>query len=194
MSKTENKPMPKWLIYTLFILKTLLGLALIYWTVYKTFTANVGADNDNAFLSSYHKIDENYNKMIKENQEFAKKYNIKFVFNDKEILGLSQEDVFLSQRAINKRKTRKNMVNVGKNIFEVYIQDKDGKPISTKTINMLITKNTTHKEDVKLLFKNEDKKEFEIKSIGYWNITGTVEVGDLKGYFYIKTNTKQHRD
>ena len=80
------------------------------------------------------------------------------------------------------------MINVGRNTFSVYIQDKAGNVITQNKIEILVTKNTTHTEDVKLLFTNENTKTFEIGSKGYWNITGTVETNGSKGYFYIKTN------
>jgi len=187
-----KKPMPKWLIYTLFILKFISGLGLIFWTVYMTLQSDVGKDDDNAFLSTYHNIDDNYNKIIEQNNEFTSKYNIKFVFNSEVIVGLTHEDVYLSQRVIKERKTRKDMINVGKNEFTVLIQDKDGNKIIANNIEILVTKNTTHKEDVKLHFENETTKTFEITSKGYWNITGTVNVNSSKGYFYIKTNGKKH--
>jgi len=187
-NKVENKPMSKWLIYTIFILKFLLGLGLIYWTVYMTLQSDVGQDEDNAFLSTYHNVDQNYNNLIADNEKFSSKYNIKFKFNDEVIIGLSVQDVFLAQRVIQKRKIRKNIINIGKNNFTILIQDKNGNKIEKSKIEILITKSTNHLEDVKLNYLNEDTKEFEIKSIGYWNITGTVEIDGNKGSFYIKTN------
>jgi len=191
-NKEEKKPMPKWLVYTLFISKFALSLALIWWTVYMTFQSDVGQDDDNAFLSDYHNIDDNYNKIIEQNNEFSSKYNVKFVFNNETIYGLTHQDVYLSQRVIQERKIRKDIINVGKNTFSVFIQDKDGNTITKNNIEILVTKNTTHAEDVKLYFTNEDTKTFEIGSKGYWNITGTVETNGSKGYFYIKTNGKKH--
>jgi hypothetical protein len=188
MNTNENKPMPKWLIYTLFVLKFLLGLSLIYWTVYMTFTSDVGKDADNAFLSTYHNVDRDFNKIVQNDKIFDSLYNIKFQLNDTQILGISYKDIYLSQRIVANRKIRKNILKVGDNSFSIYIQDKKGNTIKNKTINMLITKSTTHEEDIKLTFKNEDTKKFQIKSIGYWNITGTVEVDGQKGTFYIKTN------
>jgi hypothetical protein len=191
-NKKENKPMPKWLIYTLFILKFVLSLALIWWTIYMTLQSDVGQDDDNAFLSDYHHIDDNYNKIIEQNNEFNSKYNVKFVFNNEVIVGLTHQDVYLSQRVIQKRKTRKNIINVGENKFSVFIQDKEGNKVTSNNSEILITKNTTHAEDVKLYFVNEETKIFTIGSKGYWNITGTVETNGSKGYFYIKTNGKKH--
>lgn len=191
MVKEDKRFMRKEYVYALFTLKFLLGLALIYWTVAMTLSSDVGKDDDNAFLTTYHDVDKNYNNMIQSNQNFTNKYNVKFLFNKQEIIGLSVKDVFLGQRSINARKTRKNMVNIGENKFTILVQDKKGKEITTKTVHMVVTKNTTHAEDVKLEYQNEDTKEFAINSIGYWNITGTIEIGGDKGFFYIKTNAKK---
>jgi len=188
----EKKPMPKWLVYTLFIAKFVLSLALIWWTIFMTMQSDVGQDEDNAFLSDYKHIDDNYNKLIEQNNEFNSKYNVKFVFNNEEIYGLTHKDVYLSQRIIQDRKIRKDMINVGENTFSVYIQDKKGNTITQNNIEILVTKNTTHAEDVTLTFVNEETKTFNIGSKGYWNITGTVETNGSKGYFYIKTNGKKH--
>lgn len=187
-NKKEYKPMPKWLIYTLFILKFLLGLGLIWWTVYMTLGSDVGKDDDNAFLSNYHSIDDNYNKIILENQEFNSKYNVKFLFNNHEVIGLIINDIYLSQRVIKERDERKDMLHLGANKLTIVIQDKNGNIVNDKKINVLVTKNTTHAEDVSLEYLNENSKSFEIQSKGYWNITGTIETNGLKGSFYIKTN------
>jgi len=189
----EKKPMPKWLIYGLFILKFIAGLILIYWTVYMTFKSDVGQDEDNAFLSTYHHVDRDFNQIITNNNTFESLYNIKFKFNNQEVIGLSYKDIYLSQRVIANRSIRKNILKEINNSFSVYIQDKQGNIIKNKQVDILITKTTNHTEDVKLNFKNEDTKEFEIKSIGYWNITGTVEVDGKKGIFYIKTNAHNQK-
>ena len=129
--------------------------------------------------------------MMESNKIFGSKYNVKFLFNNQEVVGLSIEDVFLAQRSIQARKDRKDMVNVGENKFTILVQDKDGNDIANKTVKILVTKNTTHTEDVKLEYQNEDTKEFTINSIGYWNITGTIDIQGDKGFFYIKTNAKK---
>ena len=187
---TKHKPMPKWLIYSLFILKFLLGVGLIYWTIYMTMSSNVGKDEDNAFLSTYHNIDDNFNKIIIDNKIFEKNYNIKFELNDETIIGLTYDDIFLAQRAVQNRAIRKNILKVGENVFAINIQDKNGNIVKNKQIEILVTKSTNHTEDIKLIFNNEDTKKFNIKSKGYWNITGTVKVKDKIGRFYIKTNAK----
>jgi hypothetical protein len=190
-SKYDPNLMLKEYVYALFIIKFLLGIALIYWTIATTLGSDVGKDDDNAFLSTYKDVDFNFNQINESNKEFESKYNIKFDFNGHEIIGLTKEDVFLAQRAIQARKTRKDMVLVGENKFSVYIQDKLGNKVEPDNIEMLVTKNTNHEEDVKLQFDDSNTQTFELHSIGYWNITGVVEVDGTKGYFYIKTNAKR---
>jgi len=191
MLKEDKRFMRKEYVYTLFVLKFLLGIGLIYWTIATTMKSDVGQDADNAFLSTYQDVDRNYNNMMESNKIFGSKYNVKFLFNNQEVVGLSIEDVFLAQRSIQARKDRKDMVNVGENKFKILVQDKDGNDITNKTVKILVTKNTTHTEDVKLEYQNEDTKEFIINSIGYWNITGTIDIQGDKGFFYIKTNAKK---
>lgn len=178
-------------IYIKFIIIFSISLSMIIWTIVQTSKADVGNDDDNAFLSTYHDVDMNFNNIVKQNNVFEKNYNIKFLFNDREIIGLTYEDVFLAQRALKDRKIRKNMLKVGDNTFKVFIQDKNGNNIKKKDIKVLVTKAVTHDFDVKLNLKNEDEKKFNVANLGYWNITGTVEVNGKKGFFYIKTNAKK---
>ena len=189
MKETQTqKPLSKGVIYTLFVLKFISGLALIVWTVYMTFQAKVGQDDDNAFLSTYHKVDRKYNDMLIANNKFASKYNVTFYINDTKIEGLTLKDVFLPQMVISNRKIRKNILKVGKNIFRVVITNKQGDIIKSQTTNVLITKNTTHKQDIKLDLNQTNQQNFDVASVGFWNITGKVAVGKDTGYFYIKTN------
>ena len=166
-------------------------LAMIIWTTVMAMKAGAGLDEDSAFLSNYHTVDKDFNKIMKSNRAFESKYNIKFIFNNNEIIGLTYKDIYLGQRSIAKRKSRKNLLNIGKNNLTILIQDKHGKTIKNKTIDLLLTQAITHDNDIKLNFKNEDKKKFDIEALGYWNITGVITIGDNNGYFYIKTNAKK---
>ncbi len=189
MSKDVNKPMSKPLLYGIFIVKFFFGLGLIIWTVMMTLSSDVGEDDDNAFLSTYHKVDDNFNKMTIDNMKFGNKYNIKLELNNEILYGLDMQDVFLSQRAIKKRKNRKNIIKVGDNTFKYAVQTKDGKEIENVKLTMLVTMATNHTYDKNLEFKNNTEI-FNVAKKGYWNITGTIEIGDDKGYFFIKTNAK----
>jgi hypothetical protein len=186
-----SKPMSKPLLYGIFIVKFLFGLALIWWTIWMTLSSDVGEDEDNAFLSTYHNVDDNFNNMITQNNSFEQRYNLKFYLNDELIEGLTLQDVFLAQRAINQRKIRKDILKVGENKFSYTLTTKEnGKKLNNVNLSMLVTMATTHQYDKKLEFENTNLETFNINKQGYWNITGTIEVNDHKGYFFIKTNAR----
>jgi hypothetical protein len=185
-----KKPMNKWLLYFIFIIKFLFGLGLIVWTVYQTSQSDTGSDDDNAFLSQYHEIDANYNQLVLANIKINNDYKITFKLNDTIIDGISHEDVFLSQRVISKRTNRKNILKVGTNNFGVEVLDQDGKKVNNVQIEMLITMATNHKYDKKLDFKNKNNISFELPNAGYWNITGFVKISNDEGRFFIKTNAR----
>lgn len=178
-------------IYIKFAIIFFFTLGMIVWTIMQTVKAGVGLDNDNAFLSTYHDVDRDFNKMNINNIKFSNKYDIVFDFNNNIVNGLTIEDVFLSQRVIKDRTLRKNMINKGDNNFRVKVYDKNKNLVDNVTVDMVVTKSTTHDFDTKLVFKNNDLKKFVVDSVGFWNITGTVNIGELKGYFYIKTNVKK---
>ena len=166
-------------------------LAMIVWTTVMAYKAGAGLDEDSAFLSNYHTVDKDFNKIVAANRSFESKYNVKFIFNDQTITGLTYKDIYLGQRSVAKRKTRKDLVKIGKNSLTILIQDKQGNLIKNKTIDLLLTQAITHDNDIKLNFQNIDKKEFDLEAIGYWNITGIIKVNNDTGYFYIKTNAKR---
>jgi len=182
--------MNKFLLYSLFIIKFLFGLGLIIWTIMMTMSSDVGEDVDNAFLSTYHNVDRQFNDMVISNAKFENKYDIKFSFNDKIVSGLIVKDVFLSQRVIKKRTNNKNLLKLGKNNLKYVVTSKDGQNISNVKLNMLVTMTTNHIYDKTLNFDNKTLESFEIAKQGYWNITGIIEIGEDKGYFFIKTNAK----
>ncbi len=183
-----KKPMNKFVLYGIFVFKFVFSLALIIWTVYMTLQSDVGEDEDNAFLSTYHKVDAEFNNIKISNYKFNQRYDIKFYFNDTVIKGVSFDDVFLGQRSIKQRETKKNILKLGENIFKVEIVKKDGMVVKDIKIDMLVTMASTHKYDKKLDFKDANIDKFNIKKQGFWNITGIVKVEDLKGSFFIKTN------
>ena len=62
--------------------------------------------------------------------------------------------------------------------------------IDNAKVDILVTMPTNHLYDKKLEYKNTTEEIFEIAKKGYWNITGTIEVANNKGYFFIKTNAR----
>ena len=182
--------MTKTTTYTIFVLKFLFSLGLIFWTIKMTMSANVGQDEDNTFFSTYHKIDDNFNEISKQNDMFNIKYNTTIKINDKYFEGLSYKDIFLSQRIIKKRADRKNILNVNENTISIVITDKKtNKVIKTYKANVIFTTTVDHKDDLNIKLK-DGINNFNISKKSYWNIMGKVEVDNNIGHFYIKTNSK----
>ena len=183
--------MKKTTVYALFIFKFLFSLSLIWWTITMTLSSNVGKDDDNAFLSSYHDIDKNYNAMSVQNDAFNKKYNIKLILNGEIINKMDFTDIRLGQRSVALRTNNKLILKLGQNIFSYEIRDIKTNTIVKSKLKLLVTMTTNHLYD-KSIEMNNDKPlaSFNLTHQGYWNITGTVEVGTDKGYLFIKTNAR----
>jgi len=164
--------------------------SMIVWTIVKTSQAPV--HEDESFLTSYHDIDSNFNNIVIANSHFKKLFNIEFKFNDTKT-DLTMQDIFYSQRVIEKKSKHKNMLKIGSNEITVTITDKQGNKIENAKINLRITRATIHDHDIDLNdFKYSNlsyKTVAQINIQGNWNITGIVEVNGTKGYLFIKTNT-----
>ncbi len=182
--------MNKHLLYVIFVLKFLLGLGFIVWTIYMTMSSDVGEDVDNSLMSTYHKVDNNFNNIAKANIFLNHNYDIKLIFNDTIVDGLDTKDMFFSQRVIQSRDDRKDILKIGKNSFKITVKTKGTKQQVSFRSDVLVTKTTNHKHDKKLKLKPNQTQEFIIENKGAWNITGTVVVGKTKGHFMIKTNAK----
>ena len=182
--------MSKRTIYTLFIAKFVFSLSLIFWTIWMTLGAGVGQDTDLTFNSYYHDVDENFNQIITNNNKFSNKYAIEFKMNDFLIDSLTYEDIYLSQRVINDRKERKNILAVGENNFTLQIKDKNtNQPIKDFTAKITLTMPSTHAHNQDLTFGgNIQQKTIQIQNKSYWNVMGEINVGDDIGRFYLKTN------
>ena len=181
--------MSKRTVYTLFIAKFLFSLALIFWTIQMTLSAGVGSDDDNAFMSYYKDVDDNYNKIIEANKKFEEKYQLQIIINGETFNRLTYEDIFLSQRVISKRKERKNILKVGNNSFKIVVTDKQTKEkLKDVKSEIILTMPSTHEYDQKHLLTNDKELKVNIEKKSYWNIMGNITKGDDVGKFYIKTN------
>ncbi|MCK5294369.1 MAG: hypothetical protein KAJ49_06940 [Arcobacteraceae bacterium] len=189
---SKKKGLSKRAIYIIFIGKFLFSLALIAWTITMTIGAGVGLDDDNTFLSTYHKVDENFNNIVNSNNDFNKKYNMKLEINGKEVKNLSYDDIFLSQRVIRDRKIRKSILSFGKNDVLLTVTNRStNKIVKNIDATLMFTMRSSHNFDEKLIIKDGNK--VAIANIGkrsHWNIMGTVTIEDDEGYFFIKTNAK----
>lgn len=185
--------MSKKTVYTLFVLKFLFSLALIFWTIKMTMSAGVGEDNDNTFLSTYANVDDNFNEFYNNNVIFNKKYNTFIKINNEQLNSMTFEDIFLSQRVIKQRDIRKNILNSnGKNSIAIVIKNKVTNEI-IKDINasIIFTRPSGHDDDFKInINQSNSSTDFNISKKAYWNIMGAVKIGNDEGHFYIKSNSK----
>lgn len=158
-------------------------LGMIIWTIVSA--VNTPVNEDKTFLQSYQNIDNNFNDILMLNEKFKKKYDFKITINNR-TFGLTTEDIFYSQRVLEKKTTHKNLLKKGENSILVKLYDKKQNEIKNTIVNFRVTKATNNKSDMD--FDKFDVK-VNIPIQGNWNITGSIETenGD-KGYFYIKTN------
>lgn len=164
---------------------------MIVWTIYSA--VKVPVQEDDAFFKKYQDVDENYNEIINSNNKFLSKYDFKIILNNKEF-DLDTNDIFLSQRVIEKRQTHRDILKVGENSIEVAIKDKTGNSIENMKIKFRVTKATNNNsiidlpEDSFIFNKDVYNSKVTVPSIGNWNIIATFEKDDSKGYLFIKTN------
>ncbi len=164
---------------------------MIVWTIYSAI--KVPVHEDDAFFKKYQDVDENYNKIIESNKKFLSKYDFKVILNNKNY-DLGTNDIFLSQRVIEKRQTHRNILQVGENSIKVSIKDKIGNSIDNVKIKFRVTKATNNNSIIDLyedsfVFNNEVySSKVTVPNVGNWNIIATFEKDDSKGYLFIKTN------
>ncbi|HIP12522.1 MAG TPA: hypothetical protein EYG97_01680 [Arcobacter sp.] len=189
---SKKKGLSKRTIYTIFLAKFAFSLALIFWTIKMTLSAGVGLDDDNTFMSTYHNVDDNYNKIVTSNNDFNKLYSSNLIVNGQDIGELNYDDIYFSQRVIKKRTYRKNILKLNENNIVLVVRDKKTNEI-VKNINATIvfTMPSGHTLDRTIkISKSEELYKVDIKKITFWNIMGSVEIDGHTGHFYIKTNAK----
>ena len=181
--------MTKKTTYAIFVAKFLFSLGLIFWTIKMTMSANVGADDDNTFFSTYHKIDDNFNQISAQNDTFRKNYKVILNINNKIFDGLSYDDIFISQRIVKKRLDRRSILNTGDNTISIKVIDKKtNKIMNNYKVDVIFTTTINHEDDLKIELKN-GQNNFKISKKSYWNIMGKIELEDQIAHFYFKTNS-----
>jgi len=164
-------------------------LYMIFWTIYKTSQSPIHAEE--VFMSSYHDVDANFDRYLIATDRFNKLYSAKLVFNAKEI-PMSSDDIYKGQRSLEANNTHKDMLKVGHNSFLVVVNDKNGSVVNNADIKARVTSSAQNSKNIdlnKFNFVNGTfASTFDVESLGYYNITGEVSIGEEKGYFFIKTN------
>ncbi|XOB62645.1 hypothetical protein ACMC56_02280 [Campylobacterota bacterium DY0563] len=168
------------------------AFSMIIWTIKSA--SKVPVHDDKSFLSSYHDIDRDYNKIAKSNINFEKKYDFTLTINGK-VFPLTYADMFLAQRAIELKSKHKDLFIFGKNSIKITISDKNSeKVLKNLNIKLMVTVPTNDSHTINLNSQDfkftQDGYEatFELPYKGNWNITGSVEINSDSGYFYIKSN------
>jgi len=194
MSTKEKKGIQKYHFWLLLFFAIFGGtFSMIVWTVKSA--VNTPVYEDRSFLSSYHLVDDDYNKMMADNKEFLQKYSVKFDINGHQV-GLEVSDVFLGQRSLKKEHKHKDFLKVGQNNISVSVVDKQtSKVINNAKIELLLTRAIEDNGDLDIKsFEFKDDKYDTVATVpiqGHWNLTGKVHVEQYTGYFFIKTNTKR---
>ena len=178
-----------WLAFFFIIFGFTFGM--IIWTIKST--VNTPIYEDKSFLSSYHNVDADFNKMMAQNRHFNQLYDVRVKINEKTI-GMEIQDAFLGQRSLEKHSTHKSMLKVGENTLAIAIVDKKSqKAVSDANLTFQITRAIVDKYDIDLdKFTYENgvyKTTAKIKKAGNWDIQGIIKIAKDVGYFFIKTNT-----
>jgi len=196
MSSGSKKGVQKYHFWLLFFFLIFgFTFSMIVWTVKNAI--NTPVYEDKSFLSSYHNVDEDFNKMMAENQRFNQTYDVKVQINEKTI-GMELKDAFLGQRSLEKQSTNQNMLKVGENTLAITIVNKNTqKPVSDANLTFQITRAIVDKYDIdldKFTYKNGVyKTTAKINKVGNWDVQGVIRVAKDVGYFYIKTNTPREK-
>lgn len=165
--------------------------SMIIWTVKSTVATPVY--DDKSFLSSYHDVDDNFNRMMVQNQRFNNLYDVQVTINER-TLGMEIKDAFLGQRSLEKQSTNQNMLKVGDNSFSVIVTSKESAEIvSDANVTFQITRAIEDMYDIDLNTFTYANGSYtttaKIDLAGNWNVHGTIKVAEDIGYLYIKTHT-----
>jgi len=182
-----------WLLFFFLLFGFTFGM--IVWTVKSA--VNTPVYEDRSFLSTYHLVDGDYNKMMADNNEFLQKYSVKFDINGHKV-GLEVSDVFLGQRSLKKEHKHRDFLKVGQNDISVSVVDKKtSKVVKSAKIELLLTRAIEDNGDLDIKsFEFKDNKYDAVATVpikGHWNLTGKVSVDKYVGYFFIKTNTPKEK-
>ena len=117
---------------------------MIIWTIMSAVKTPV--HEDKTFLSTYHKIDTDYNDIVESNEKFNLKYDVKIIING-QIFGTEINDIFLSQRVLENKSKHKDLFQKGKNSLVVELSDKEGNKLDS-IIKFKVTRATNSYSDI----------------------------------------------
>ncbi len=139
------------------------GLCL--WTI-KSASENP-VQMDDYYFEDYHKVEENYGKILQDRAKFDKLYNVKTIAN--------------------------NFIQNEKNSIQIALQDKEGNAINDANITILITRpdSAAHNKHPKLLSVKDGVYSFEsfvVKLPGRWQIKSKIKYNNLIRFIQSEVN------
>ncbi len=167
-------------------------IGMIVWTISSAIKTPV--HEDESFLISYHNLDRDFNKIVESNLEFLKDYDFILSINSKK-LELDIQDVYYSQRVLDKKSLHKDVYTVGDNSIILLVKNKKTQENESIKIKFNISRATNSYSDLNYDNTSLEQKNntystmLTIDKAGNLNITGFVETKTgKKGYFFIKSN------
>ena len=85
--------------------------AMIIWTVKSAVDTPVYEDK--SFMTSYHDVDSNFNKMMIENHKFNSRYDTKVIINGRTV-GMEVSDILYGQRSLKEKSSNQTMLQIGR--------------------------------------------------------------------------------
>ncbi|NQY23558.1 MAG: hypothetical protein HRT41_05965 [Campylobacteraceae bacterium] len=167
-------------------------LGMIFWTISSAIKTPV--HEDESFLISYHNLDRDFNKIVESNHDFLKEYDFVLSINSQK-LKLDIQDVYYSQRVLDKKSLHKDLYKVGDNKILFFVKNKKTQETQSIKIKFNISRATNSYSDLNYDNASLEQKNntystiVKIDKAGNLNITGFVETKTgKKGYFFIKSN------
>jgi hypothetical protein len=137
------------------------------------------AQPENRFMSGYHDVDKNFNKIAQSQAEFFARYNAGFKYEPKSAASIGVEDM-RGQLVIYD-----HAFEVGANSLDVWLRGPDGAVVDNAAASLFVSRVDTNEFDQTSqgLFENGAYRfAFEIKAPGRYKITALIETGDQKGF------------
>jgi len=134
-------------------------------------TSHAELDESNLYMQDYHATNQDINKIITQKIAFDKRYNISYI-ND----GLKTDNTTIKYK----------------------ITKKDNTPVNDAKIELIITRPSDVKEDIKLTNPKIENGIYSFEKItlplkGRWNLMAKVNIDKMQRYYNIKADTRNKK-
>jgi len=163
----------------------LVGITLGYWTVKSATSVPVQESND--YMLKYQQADMNINDIMKQKENFDKKYTIEIVEVSMGVNPIENSKVAKHEKSV--------LLKQGENSFHYRIGTRDNTPVEDMNVTFLLTRPHTDKEDV--LVKNVpfvdgqySINDINITNPGRYTLQLRAKKGEAVGYSSIPAYLK----